>query len=87
MSFSDTLIFQISYELATATQIPYIANRSRWKSLVVAKLNCNSVENTHGWMVVLYGQSLFAQAILLEKFHSYQSIHKTFPPQAICNMQ
>ena len=25
---------------------------------MVAKLNCNSLETIHGWMVVLYGQSL-----------------------------
>ena len=25
---------------------------------MVAELNCNSLENIHGWMVVLYGQSL-----------------------------
>ena len=38
--------------------LPYIGNRSRRKSFTVAKLNGNSMENIHGWMVVLYGQSL-----------------------------
>ena len=33
----------------------YIANFSKWKTFAVAKLNCNSLENIHGWMVVLYG--------------------------------
>ena len=38
--------------------VPYIANYSRWENFVVAELNCNSLKNIHGWMVVLYGQSL-----------------------------
>ena len=32
---------------------PYIANRSRWKSFVVAEMNCNSLENFCSWIVVL----------------------------------
>ena len=36
-----------------------IANHLRWKSFTVVKLNFNSLDNIHGWMVVsLYGQSL-----------------------------
>ena len=46
------------YHSKTSNQIPYIANHSRWKGFVVAKLNCNSLENIHGWTVVLYVQSL-----------------------------
>ena len=38
--------------------IPYIANRSRWKSFAVVEINCNSLENIHGCMVILYGQLL-----------------------------
>ena len=34
------------------------ANRLRWKSFMVAKLNYNSLENICGWTVVLYDQSL-----------------------------
>ena len=32
--------------------IPYIANRSRWKSFTVAELNYNSLENLYSWTVV-----------------------------------
>ena len=46
------------------TSALYIANRPRWKSFVVAKLNYNLLENILGWTVVLYGQSL-----LNELFH------------------
>ena len=35
-----------------------IANCSRWKSFVVAKLNCNLLENICSWIVVMYGQNL-----------------------------
>ena len=42
----------------------YIANRSRWKSFAVEKLNCNSLENIRGWMVIFYGQD-----ILHRQFH------------------
>lgn len=34
--------------------IPYIADHLRWKSLVVTKLNCHSLQNIHSWTVVLY---------------------------------
>ena len=29
-----------------------------WKSFTVANLKCNLLEKIHGWMVLLYGQSL-----------------------------
>ena len=38
--------------------IPYITNRSRWKSFAVTELNCNSLEYTYSWTVVLHGQGL-----------------------------
>ena len=38
--------------------IPYIANRSRWKSFVVVEINCNSLENIHGCMMIWYSQTL-----------------------------
>ena len=38
--------------------IPCIANRSRWKCFVVAKLDCNSLENICSWTIALYEQSL-----------------------------
>ena len=66
----------------------YIANRLRWKSFAVAKLNCNLLESILSWTVVLCGQKPIAQAILLEKFHGYRSIfenRKTFSPRTICN--
>ena len=53
---------QTSYRLV---DILYIANRSRWRSFAVAKLNCNSLENICGWTVVLYGQSLFIAQVIL----------------------
>ena len=33
--------------------IPYIAYRLRWKSFAVEEMNCNSLENICGCMVVL----------------------------------
>ena len=32
----------------------YIANCSRWKSFMVAELNCNSLENICGWPFFFY---------------------------------
>ena len=46
----------------------HIVNRSRCKSFTVAKLNCNSLENICGWMVVLYGQSLLHRLFNWKKF-------------------
>ena len=34
--------------------IPYIANRSRWKSFLVIKLNCNLLESNRNWTIALY---------------------------------
>ena len=48
------LQFMICKELPSL----YIANRLRWKSFTVVEINCNSLENIHGCMVILYGQTL-----------------------------
>ena len=37
--------------------VPYIANRSRWKSFTVTELNFISLGNIRGWMVVLHGKA------------------------------
>ena len=84
------MIAHLHFKSLSMNLIPYIANRLRWKSFVIAKLNCNFLENIHSWTVVLHGQSLFAQAISLEKFRGYLLINKnyeTFPPQMIYNIQ
>ena len=49
--------------------LPYIANCSRWKSFAVVEINCNSLENIHGCMVIsVVWPNPIAQAISLEKF-------------------
>ena len=68
--------------------ITYIANFSRWISFAVEEMNCNSLENICGCMVVLCGQSLLHRDIItdsLESFCIHWLIHETFPPRSICN--
>ena len=64
------------------------SNCSRWKSFAVEEMNCNSLENICGCMVVLFGQSLLCRDIItdsLESFRIHWLIHETFPPRSICN--
>ena len=68
--------------------ITYIANCSRWKSFAVEEINCNSLENICGCMVVLCGQSLLHRHIItdsLENFRIHWLIRETFPPLSICD--
>ena len=46
----------------------YIANHLRWKSFLVAKINCNLLENICGWIIVLYGQSLLHRVFHWKSF-------------------
>ena len=39
-------------------------NHSRWKSFAVVEMNCNSLENVHGCMVILCGQTLLHSGII-----------------------
>ena len=56
----------------TTLLIPYITNHSRWKSFVVAELNCNSwLDGSLAW------PRPTAQAISLEKFHGTDRSTKT----------
>ena len=45
---------------------------------MVAKLNCNLLENIHGWTVasLVWPKPIIAQAISLEKFYGHRLIHK-----------
>ena len=70
-------------------RIPYIANRSRWKSFMVCKTKL--LENIRGKHLRfgLVWPKPTAQAISLENFRGYQSIREnceTFPPRTIFNM-
>ena len=40
---------------ASLYNVLYITNCSRWKSFMVAELNCNSLEDIHCWTVLLHG--------------------------------
>ena len=77
-----TLLYGSECWAVKASQIPYIANRSRWKCFAVAGLNFHSLENIHGWTVVLHGQSLlhklfhwrsFAVPIDLRKLQNFST--------------
>ena len=69
---------------------PYIANCSRWKSFVIAEMNCNSLQNFCSCIVVLciiQYKDIITNS--LEKFLVYQSIREnseTFPPWPIFNI-
>ena len=65
----------------TTKILPYIANRSRYKSFAVAELSFHSLENIRGWMVVLHGKAYYT-GDFTGKILQYQSIRenrKTFP--------
>jgi len=66
------LLLSVMYVCVSAPRLlPYIANCSRWKSFMVAGLNCNSLENIRSWpssAVTAYYQK---EIILLEKFCGY----------------
>ena len=71
-----TIIYTVAIQLKNTIYCkPYEVEK-----FVVAKLNCNLVENIHGWMVVLYGQR--HTGYFTGKFCRYQLIRencKTFP--------
>ena len=55
---------------------PYYINGLRWKNFVVVEINYNLLENIHGCVVVLCGQTLLHRDVITfspEKFCSYQS--------------
>ena len=84
LTFSNTEVLIRKY-----TELPYIANCSRWKSFMVAELNFNLLENFHGWTVVLHGQGLLHKLFHWKSlwYRSIHENHETFPPRMICNIQ
>ena len=67
-------------------KLPYIANRSRWKSFAIVQF-AGKHSRLHGNLV---WPNPIALAISLEKFRGYRSIREnceTFPPQTICNIR
>ena len=86
---SYNLLHQFVSDTGRTSHWSYVANRLRWKSFVVAEMNCNLLENIHSCMC---GQTLLHRGIItisLEKYCGYRLIrknHKAFPPWAICNI-
>ena len=91
MQLSPNSFQNFTQGITSLIYILYIANRSRWESFGVVKLNHNLLEKIHSCTVVLYGQSLLhMQGISLEKFCDYWSVHEnceTIPLQTICNIR
>ena len=74
--------------------LPYnIIPAFKVESFIVEKMDCNLLENIHGWMVVLCGQTLLYKGIIansLENFCIYWLIrenHETFSLETICNIR
>ena len=51
--------------------LPYIANHSRRKSYAVVEMNSNSLENNHGFLVVLCDQIILHRGIIAISLEGY----------------
>ena len=61
MYTSHTVMYVCTYY----TIIPYIVSRVRWKSFVVEEMDCNSLKNICGSIIVFYDQNLLHKGIVL----------------------
>ena len=72
----------VMYVCTSYTYIPYIVNHLRWKSFVVEEMDCNSLENIGGSIIVFYDQTLLHKGIIA---NSLESFSFTDPTPSISN--